>query len=118
MNNPSYDNHFVLCSDGMMFDLLDVLIYTDPIESTIEKIIQEHGEIVKASYSPLKIFDAISGVTKEGKFMPIGPTNWKNLFMIRGQFEFYLAYINWQGERTLIANSNEGVFWNFNVIDA
>ena len=118
MAKASYDNHFVLCSDGMIFDLLDVDIYTESIQNTIDKIVAEHGEIKKAGCSPLKIFDEIIGVTKDGKFLPLGPTNWGRLFEIRGQFEFYLAYIRWEGERKLVANSQEGFSWTFNVIDA
>ncbi len=115
---PSADNHFILCSDGFIFDLLDVLTYDESIEKTINNIVQVHGEIMKATSNPLKIFEKISGLTKDGHFVDIGPTNWSNLFMIRGDFEYFLAYIYKNGERMLVANSTEGLFWTFNVIDA
>jgi hypothetical protein len=117
-NKPGNDNHYILCADGRMFNLLDVLIYNDPIEDVINKIISEHGEIIKANSSPLKIFEAINGLSKDGKFMPIGATNWNNLFMIRDQFEGYYAYIYKQGEKKLVATSKEGLFWNYDIIDA
>ena len=118
MNSPSYDNHFVLFSDGRIFNLLDVLVYDESIEKTVKNLTEQHGEVIKATSTPFKIFEEIVGVGKNGKFMPIGPTNWPNLFMIRGDFYYYLAYINWKGERKLVANSSTGVFWSFNIIDA
>ena len=118
MANASYDNHFVLCSDGKIYDLLDVLTYDQSISQTIANITKEHGEIIKAVPIATKLFDEITGLTKAGVFTKIGPTNWSNLFMIRGDFEYYSAYIFFNSERTLVATSKEGLSWTFNVIDA
>ena len=118
MNKPAYDYHFVLCEDGTIFDLLDVLIFDDSIEKTVEKITQEHGKITKTALNPIKLFDEVVGYAKDGRILPIGATNWEKLFMIRDQFEWYYAYIHVNGERILVANSKEGLSWTFNVINA
>lgn len=119
MNRPDIDNHFVLCPDGKIFNLLDVLTYDESINKTIDNIVKQHGEIIKAFPTPLKLFDEIIGLAKDGRgFLKIGETNWSNLWMIRGEFEYYCAYILLNGERKLVATSTEGFFWNFNIIDA
>lgn len=115
---PGFDNHIVLCGDGMIFDLLDVLIFQDDMKTTIDKVSDEHGTIIRAVPTPYKLFDEILGLKKTGEFVRIGPTNWPNLFMIRGEFQYYLAYMNLDGERRLVANSDEGISWHYNVIEA
>ena len=119
MNIPSVDNHFVLFADGRTFNLLDVLIYEGTISDTVLKLKKEHGDILKATDSPLKIFNLILGLRKDNsQFVQIGETNWKNLWMIRHDFEYYLAYVFINNERILTATSDHGMFWNFIVVDA
>lgn len=115
---PSFDNHIVLCGDGKIFDLLDVSVFQKDIEFTVATVSSEHVGIIKAVPTPYKLFEEVIGLKKTGEFVRIGPTNWSHLFMIRGEFQYYLAYMNIGGERRLVANSDEGISWHYNVIEA
>ena len=111
------ENRYILFNDGAMFDLLDVLIYQESFENTLNILIDQHGAPLKASNSPLKIFQQVLGLRRDsGQFVPIGENNWHNLFLIRQDFDYYLAFVKINGERVLVATSDKGMFWNFNVI--
>ena len=112
-NLPGIENHFVLCADGYVCDLMDYFYCCEDIEMTIKMVTMNHIEIVKAADSPFKFFDEVAGLKTDGTFIRIGPTNWPNLFMIREEFQYYLAFI----EKRLIAKSVTGVFWDFHVIE-
>lgn len=119
MNKPGQDNHFVLTADGNIFDLLDVLTYDETMDKTIDNIVKAHGKIVKAYPTPLKIFNEITALAKDGRgFAKIGATNWNNLFLIRGQFDGYWAFIGSGEDKKLVATSTDGLLWCFNIIDA
>ena len=107
--------HFVVYKDGMIEDLYDVRWWHDSLEQTIKDRELIHGRIVNAATSPLGLFHKIVGVLKEGgKFTPIAANNWDKLFWLRGQFQYYLAYLE---NAQLVASSTNGIVWRFNVID-
>ena len=113
------ENHIVLCNDGTVFDLLDTAISLDTIENTITSITNAHGDIVTAVSTPYKLFAAeVIGLKKTGEFVKIGKTNWPNLFMIRGEFQYFLSYAVINKEKKLIAHSQDGLSWQYDIIDA
>lgn len=117
--SPAYDTHYVICKDNHIFDILDVLVFDTDIPTTVKKIEEAHGEIQKSALTPLKLFEQVLGYSKkDGKFVPIGPTNWPKLFLIRGDFDGYWAYVGSGENRQLVATSQDGLLWNFDIIDA
>lgn len=119
MIGPSEVYSYVMCSDGSIFHLLDVSVCENTLEETITKIESQHGKIVRTSCSPNGLFSAVYGVRKDGKFEPIGMSNWDKLFWIRGNYEYFLGFISNDKTRGRpAARSTTGVFWQYNVIDA
>lgn len=117
---PDLENRYVLCSNNNMFDLLDPLIFKDDVETTLACLLPENGEtkILCCANSPLKIFNEIVGLKKTGDFVRIGQTNWNNLFLVHGEFEYFLAYTYIDNVKCLVATSSNGTYWNFNIADA
>jgi hypothetical protein len=116
---PDFDTHYVLCKDKTIVDILDVLVFDTDIPTTVKNVEEQHGEILRSALSPLKLFDQILGDDKnQGKFVSIGATNWTKLFLIRGQFDGYWAFIGSGEDKKLVATSTDGLLWCFNIIDA
>lgn len=115
---PSKENCYILFTDGTVADLSDPLLSSDDINTTVTQMTEKHGPVLKAGNSPLKIFSEITGLKKNGEFARIGQTNWKNLFLIHGEFEYFMASVIVENVKHFIATSNTGIFWNFNVVDA
>lgn len=117
---PSLENRYVLFSNGSMLDLLDPLVFKEDIETTVASVALEDGtlKILDCANSPLKIFNEIVGLKKTGDFVRIGQTNWNNLFLVHGEFEYFLAYTYIDNVKCLVATGSNGTYWNFNIADA
>ena len=111
------DNRFVLLSDYTAYDLKDPTVAKATTEETLSDLEAVHGVMLKAVDSPIKLFDMVIGIRKDGaKSSQIGKTNWNNLFLIRKDFDYFLAFLLKDGEKILLADSVNGMFWNFNVV--
>ena len=113
--NPSSENHYVLRSDGRIFDLLD---FDTEIEVTVTQLCEGEKTILQCANEPTKLFSEVKGLRKTGEMSPFGPTNWSKLFLVRGEYEYFLAFVVIDNEKILTAVSTTGIFWNFNVNDA
>lgn len=115
---PDSENRYVLYSDGHMFDLLDPAVFDTDIDTTVTKLSNSGAEILQCANSPTKLFTEVVGLKKTGEFSKFGPTNWNNLFLIHGEYEYFMAYVVIDNVKHLTATSTTGVFWSFNIIDA
>ena len=119
MKTVNEENHFVLFSDNTIFNLLDPLVFCGSVMETLDVLKQQHGDPIKVGDSPFKIFELILGLRKDNaQFVQIGETNWNNLWLIRQDFCYYLAFVHINGEKTMVARSSCGIIWTFNVISA
>ena len=114
---PSKENRYVLFSGGTVVDLLDLSDGND-IDNFVAQLSEKRGKVLKAANSPLKIFSEILGFKKTGEISKFGQTNWSNLFLVHGEFDFFLATVVIDNTRYIVAKSTSGVFWSFNIVDA
>lgn len=115
---PDFDNHYILLSNGEIVDLLDPLVFDKDIETTIAKKCSGDIKILRCAEAPIKLLNEVLGLKKTGEFLRFGPSNWDRLFLVHGEYEYFLAYVAIDGMRFLAAKSTDGTFWTFNVNDA
>ena len=121
---PSFDNHYILLSSGEILDLLDPLVFDTDIETTVTKNVtvtkkcNSGIKMLQCADSPMKLFNEVTGLKKTGEFLRFGPSNWGRLFLIHGEYEYFLAYVFIDNVKQLVAKSLNGTTWTFNVTDA
>jgi hypothetical protein len=118
---PDMENHYALCTNGTIIDLLDERVFDTDIDTTVKNLAATKTiGIVKCTNDPKKLFDSIMGKSATEQVMKPFPggSNWHKLFDVREQFEYFVAYTMVGGAKQLVAKSLDGIYWSFDIIDA